>query len=94
MQNYLTDFFKKIDFNFKENKKELGVFIKEFQGNNATSKFQVQAEKINCFYKNITRLMNDGKGVLIYGDYDVDGMFSTAMLIEYLNAMADLEKKK
>ena len=94
MQNYLKMFFKKVNSNFQEDKKELSAFIKEFQSNSDAAKFQVTAPKINCFYKNITELINQGKVVLIYGDYDVDGIFSTTMLIEYLEALADLEAQK
>ena len=94
MQNYLKEFFKKVDLNFKENKTKLSAFIKEFQSNNTAGKFQITTDKINCFYKNITKLANEGKGILIYGDYDVDGIFSTCMLVEYLNAIADIEKNK
>lgn len=94
MENMVNLFLKQLSKNFQTNKKEINAFIKEFKQNDSAGKFDVETDKINCFYKNIADKINSGKRVFIYADYDVDGIFSCAMLIENLRALAKIELAK
>lgn len=94
MKNLIKDLFKTTENNSKINKKEINNAISNFKKNSASGEFHIPVGKIDHFYKNISNQIKKGNGVLIYADYDVDGMLSCTMMIETLAAIAKQEVKK
>lgn len=74
-------FFKKIEENTKEIKKEIRAKLSELKDSKNETNFNITVNKVDTFCSNIERCIKDNKNILLYGDYDVDGIFSTSMLI-------------
>lgn len=90
----INEYLRKLQLNQKENQKQIDEYIKELKKNEGNGKFKIPVGKIDCFYENILDKIKNGKGVLIYSDYDVDGIFSCVMVIETLQHMAKQELDK
>ena len=90
----VNEYLRKLKLNQKENQKQIDEYIKELKKNEGNGKFKIPVGKIDCFYENILDKIKNGKGVLIYSDYDVDGIFSCVMVIETLQHMAKQELDK
>lgn len=90
----VTEYLRKLQLNQKENQKQIDEYIKELKKNEGNGKFKIPVGKIDCFYENILDKIKNGKGVLIYSDYDVDGIFSCVMMIETLQHIAKQELDK
>ena len=90
----VNEYLRKLQLNQKENQKQIDEHIKELKKNENNGKFKIPVGKIDFFYKNILDKIKNGKGVLIYSDYDVDGIFSCVMMIETLQHIAKLELDK
>lgn len=84
----VNEYLRKLQLNQKENQKQIDEYIKELKKNEGNGKFKIPVGKIDCFYENILDKIKNGKGVLIYSDYDVDGIFSCVMMIETLQQIA------
>ena len=78
----VNEYLRKLQLNQKENQKQIDEYIKELKKNEGNGKFKIPVGKIDCFYENILDKIKNGKGVLIYSDYDVDGIFSCVMMID------------
>lgn len=90
----VNEYLRKLQLNQKENQKQIDEYIKELKKNEGNGKFKIPVGKIDCFYENILDKIKNGKGVLIYSDYDVDGIFSCVMMIETLQQIAKQELAK
>ena len=90
----VNEYLRKLQLNQKENQKQIDEYIKELKKNEGNGKFKIPVGKIDCFYENILDKIKNGKGVLIYSDYDVDGIFSCVMMIETLQHIAKQELDK
>lgn len=90
----VNEYLRKLQLNQKENQKQIDEYIKELKKNEGNGKFKIPVGKIDCFYENILDKIKNGKGVLIYSDYDVDGIFSCVMMIETLQQIAKQELDK
>lgn len=90
----VNGYLRKLQLNQKENQKQIDEYIKELKKNEGNGKFKIPVGKIDCFYENILDKIKNGKGVLIYSDYDVDGIFSCVMMIETLQQIAKQELDK
>jgi single-stranded DNA-specific DHH superfamily exonuclease len=90
----VNEYLRKLQLNQKENQKQIDEYIKELKKNEGNGKFKIPVGKIDCFYENILDKIKNGKGVLIYSDYDVDGIFSCVMMIETLQHIAKQELNK
>lgn len=90
----VNEYLRKLQLNQKENQKQIDEYIKELKKNEGNGKFKIPVGKIDCFYENILDKIRNGKGVLIYSDYDVDGIFSCVMMIETLQHIAKQELDK
>lgn len=90
----VNEYLRKLQLNQKENQKQIDEYIKELKKNEGNGKFKIPVGKIDCFYENILNKIKNGKGVLIYSDYDVDGIFSCVMMIETLQQIAKQELDK
>ena len=90
----INEYLRKLQLNQKENQKQIDEYIKELKKNEGNGKFKIPVGKIDCFYENILDKIKNGKGVLIYSDYDVDGIFSCVMMIETLQHIAKQELDK
>lgn len=90
----VNEYLRKLQLNQKENQKQIDEYIKELKKNEGNGKFKIPVGKIDCFYENILDKIKNGKGVLIYSDYDVDGIFSCVMIIETLQQIAKQELDK
>lgn len=90
----VNEYLRKLQLNQKENQKQIDEYIKELKKNEGNGKFKIPVGKIDCFYENILDKIKNGKGVLIYSDYDVDGLFSCVMMIETLQHIAKQELDK
>jgi single-stranded-DNA-specific exonuclease len=90
----VNEYLRKLQLNQKENQKQIDEYIKELKKNEGNGKFKIPVGKIDCFYENILDKIRNGKGVLIYSDYDVDGIFSCVMMIETLQQIAKQELDK
>lgn len=90
----VNEYLRKLKLNQKENQKQIDEYIKELKKNEGNGKFKIPVGKIDCFYENILDKIKNGKGVLIYSDYDVDGIFSCVMVIETLQHIAKQELDK
>ena len=90
----INEYLRKLQLNQKENQKQIDEYIKELKKNEGNGKFKIPVGKIDCFYENILDKIKNGKGVLIYSDYDVDGIFSCVMMIETLQQIAKQELDK
>ena len=90
----VNEYLRKLKLNQKENQKQIDEYIKELKKNEGNGKFKIPVGKIDCFYENILDKIKNGKGVLIYSDYDVDGIFSCVMMIETLQHIAKQELDK
>lgn len=90
----VNEYLRKLQLNQKENQKQIDEYIKELKKNEGNGKFKIPVGKIDCFYENILDKIRNGKGVLIYSDYDVDGIFSCVMMIETLQHIAKKELDK
>lgn len=90
----VNEYLRKLQLNQKENQKQIDEYIKELKKNEGNGKFKIPVGKIDCFYENILDKTKNGKGVLIYSDYDVDGIFSCVMMIETLQQIAKQELDK
>lgn len=90
----VNEYLRKLQLNHKENQKQIDEYIKELKKNEGNGKFKIPVGKIDCFYENILDKIKNGKGVLIYSDYDVDGIFSCVMMIETLQQIAKQELDK
>lgn len=87
MQTF-KDFFEQSKNNLADNKKQVASAIKTFKQDKQT--FTIEDEKINCFVENLSQKLKNKEKILIFGDYDVDGIFSTTMLYE---SLAEMSKK-
>lgn len=90
----VNEYLRKLQLNQKENQKQIDEYIKELKKNEGNGKFKIPVGKIDCFYEKILDKIKNGKGVLIYSDYDVDGIFSCVMMIETLQQIAKQELDK
>jgi single-stranded-DNA-specific exonuclease len=90
----VNEYLRKLQLNQKENQKQIDEYIKELKKNEGNGKFKIPVGKIDCFYENVLDKIKNGKGVLIYSDYDVDGIFSCVMMIETLQQIAKQELDK
>ena len=90
----VNEYLRKLQLNQKENQKQIDEYIKELKKNEGNGKFKIPVGKIDCFYENILDKIKNGKGVLIYSDYDVDGIFSCVIMIETLQQIAKQELDK
>lgn len=90
----VNEYLRKLQLNQKENQKQIDEYIKELKKNEGNGKFKIPVGKIDCFYENILDKIKNSKGVLIYSDYDVDGIFSCVMMIETLQQIAKQELDK
>lgn len=90
----VNEYLRKLQLNQKENQKQIDEYIKELKKNEGNGKFKIPVGKIDCFYENILDKIKNGKGVLIYSDYDVDGIFTCVMMIETLQHIAKQELDK
>ena len=90
----VNEYLRKLQLNQKENQKQIDEYITELKKNEGNGKFKIPVGKIDCFYENILDKIKNGKGVLIYSDYDVDGIFSCVMMIETLQQIAKQELDK
>lgn len=90
----INEYLRKLQLNQKENQKQIDEYIKELKKNEGNGKFKIPVSKIDYFYENILDKVKNGKGVLIFSDYDVDGIFSCVMMIETLQHIAKQELDK
>lgn len=86
--NKIDVFFKKSEENAKANEKLIKEHISNATKLYKEGTFKIEVAKIDCFYDNIIDCIKNGKKVLIYADYDVDGMFSCIMMLETLKNIA------
>ena len=79
----MKDFFSKTKANNYENKKELDRLLTEKQKrSDVLSLDNSHSYSIINFDKNIKEKMKNREIILLFGDYDVDGIFSSVMVIE------------
>ncbi len=90
----INEYLRKLQLNQRENQKKVDEYIRELKKNDSNGRFKIAVGKIDCFYENILDKIKNGKGVLIYSDYDVDGIFSCVMMIETLQHIAKQELDK
>jgi len=55
---------------------------------------QFQIEKLESLYRMIKDCIDDKKPIFVYGDYDVDGMTSTAMMVTCLTSLGGVVRYK
>ena len=86
----MKDFFSKTKANNYENKKELDRLLTEKQKrSDVLSLDNSHSYSIINFDKNIKEKMKNREIILLFGDYDVDGIFSSVMVIEQLKKIAN-----
>lgn len=91
----LNKFFKQIEEYSKDIKKDISKAISEFKKSNSEAKFNISVAKIDCFYNNVVEKIKNKEKILVYGDYDTDGIFSTAMTVLLIQNIAkELAKQK
>jgi len=84
----LSPFQKKLLQNKNANIKEIDKAIAQFQKRQNEGVFNIEQEKVAHFYNLITDAIDNKKGVLVYFDYDCDGITSGLMMIELISKIA------
>lgn len=74
----ISDVFARFVFDYEEEK-------------NDPFEYTIATSKLEWFCNKIDQTVKHGQNILVWGDYDVDGIGSSAMLMELINNVADAE---
>lgn len=74
----ISDVFARFVFDYEEQK-------------NDPFEYTIASSKLDWFCQKIDQTLKDKKNILVWGDYDVDGIASSAMLTEVLKHVAEAE---